>query len=166
MGVPFLDQSEQLAVDDTGQSRVSLIRHAYAATCRGVPPKAEGLLLREDRCWSPSLMVLGLSLFLFLSLGVSLPQATGWPILDTAQTSSLVRPQSTSMDQTQSRLSDDAIPPASGGCSRCMILYDRPLAIPRLSPLIFGCVPAYEWPHPKSSRGPLSLSGSPPPKAL
>ena len=70
MGVPFLDQGEQLAVDDTGQSRVSLIRHAYAATCRRVPPKAEGLLLREDPCWSPSLMVLGLSLFLFLSLSL------------------------------------------------------------------------------------------------
>ena len=108
MGVPFLDHGEQLAGDDTGQSRVSLIRHAYAATSGRVPPKAEGLLLREDRCWSPSLMVLGLSLFLLLNL--SLRQTTGWPSLDIAQTSPLVRPQSTLMDQTQSRLSDDTIP--------------------------------------------------------
>ena len=105
--MPFLDHGEQLAGDDTGQSRVSLIRHAYAATSGRVPPKAEGLLLREDRCWSPSLMVLGLSLFLLFNL--TLPQTTGWPSLDIAQTRSPGPQQSTLMDQTQSRLSDDAI---------------------------------------------------------
>ena len=53
---------------------------------------------------------------------------------------------------------------ASRGSSRCMMVYDRPLAIPRLSPLIFGCVPAYEWLHSQPSRDPLSLSGAHPPK--
>ena len=75
-------------------------------------------------------------------------------------------PWATMVHQTQSRLSDDAIPQLVGGSSRCMIVYDRPLAIPRLSPLIFGCVPAYGLLHSKPSRDPRPLSCAHPLKRL